>query len=148
MKAIKRGWRSLKKLSKEDIAFGLVILSLIAAQTVVTELSDSGLLDDICEAAVERGETATVAEYRADPGAHADDFCALAKHEPHKAAKQLDQSIRLSRNRETPKLPAAEVVCWWCDLGAPVPRQPQEPITTGDAQVRSLQLVPQHSLAL
>ncbi len=64
--------------------------------------SAQGLLDAICEAATERGETATAAEYRADPGAHADDFCALARHEPHKAARQLSKMIRTTRLTDNP----------------------------------------------
>ena len=56
-----------------------------------------GLLDNICDAAIEHGETTTETEYRADPKAHADDFCALARFEPHKAARQLSKSTIINR---------------------------------------------------
>ena len=43
---------------------------------------------------------ATADEYAADPLGHADDFCALARFEPHKAAAQLGKMIRTTRARE------------------------------------------------
>ena len=56
-------------------------ISTIIAALLTVALSASasaqGLLDAICDAAAQRGETATETEYRADPLAHADDFCAL-----------------------------------------------------------------------
>ena len=62
--------------------------------------SAQGLLDAICDAATQNGETATADEYAADPLGHADDFCALARFEPHKAAAQLGKMIRTTRARE------------------------------------------------
>ncbi len=77
----------------------LVLLAALGAATA----SGQGLLDTICDAATERGETAAAVEYRANPGAHSDDFCALARFgDAHKAARQLNKSIRITRRFENP----------------------------------------------
>ena len=50
------------------------IVTCLAITLGATSASAQGLLDAICDDAVRRGETATDAEYRSDPLAHADDF--------------------------------------------------------------------------
>ncbi len=78
----------------------MAALAALCASAAAQQASAQGLLDAICDAATERGETATETEYRADPGAHSDDFCALARFDAHKAARQLSKSIRIVRRFE------------------------------------------------
>lgn len=59
--------------------------------------ANAGLLDDVCDAADERGETVTESEYWSDPTRHSEDFCALAKFEPIKAARQLGKLVGVVR---------------------------------------------------
>ena len=72
------------------------------AALLATPASARGLLDAICDDATERGETATETEYRADPGAHSDDFCALARYEPYKAVRQLSKVVGVNRRFNNP----------------------------------------------
>ena len=78
------------------------IIAALLTVALSASASAQGLLDAICDDASRRGATATEAEYRDDPLAHADDFCALARFEPHKAAAQLGKMIRTTRGRENP----------------------------------------------
>ena len=73
------------------------IVTCLAIALGATSASAQGLLDAICDDALRHGETATDAEYRSDPLAHADDFCALARFEPYKAARQLSKVAGLNR---------------------------------------------------
>ena len=78
------------------------IIGTLLTVALSASASAQGLLDAICDAAVQSGETATADEYRADPLAHADDFCALARFEPRKAAAQLGKMISTTRARSNP----------------------------------------------
>ena len=72
--------------------------ALLAAFLFTIEAPAQGMLDEICTDALQKGETvATGAEYDEDPEAHADDFCALARFEPYKAARQLSKAVGTNR---------------------------------------------------
>ena len=77
--------------------------ALLAAFLFTTEASAQGMLDEICTDALQKGETvATGAEYKKDPEAHADDFCAMARFEPYKAARQLSKVVGVNRRLSNP----------------------------------------------
>ena len=77
--------------------------ALLATFLFTIEASAQGMLDEICADALEEGETvATDAEYAANPMAHADDFCALARFEPYKAARQLSKAAGINRRFSNP----------------------------------------------
>lgn len=60
-------------------------------------LAQAGLLDAICDAAE---DVPTRREYNAVE--HADNFCALALYEPHKAARQLNRAVAHVRAANNP----------------------------------------------
>ena len=75
----------------------LAVWALAAIHTAAQDAAPEFSLAAICA-------TADVPDTRAeyDPVEHSDNFCALAAYEPHKARRQLDKSIRITRRLENP----------------------------------------------
>ena len=80
----------------------LATMLLLATLPLGAQESPTVSLDAICRAADTVGETATESEYRANPNAYADDFCALARYDGHKAARQLSKAVGMVRRFTNP----------------------------------------------
>ena len=74
------------------------VLATLAVLLGASAFAQSPSFAEVCESQ----DIPTVAEYESNPGAYADNFCALATYAPQRAARQLNSMIALVRAHNNP----------------------------------------------
>lgn len=74
------------------------VLATLAVLLGASAFAQSPSFAEVCESQ----DIPTVAEYESNPGAYADNFCALATYAPQRAARQLNSMIALVRRHNNP----------------------------------------------
>ena len=73
-------------------------LALLAVLLGASAFAQSPSFAEVCESQ----DIPTMAEYESNPGAYADNFCALATYAPQRVIRQLNSMIKLVRHHDNP----------------------------------------------
>ena len=79
-------------------AIATTLAAMIAVLLATSAFGQSPSFAQVCESQT----IPTRAEYDSNPGAYADNFCALATYAPHRAARQFNSMIALVRTHNNP----------------------------------------------